>query len=411
MKQRKVVTSPLVIALALVIARSPWAAGQTTSTAAAPAPNFAEQQKPIFKLMHVEEGWEITRGEPNCVIGVIDTGFDFFHPALAGHIKPGWFAPGVYHTDFFTMDAHGTLVSSLLVAHRQEGQDGMWGFAPGCSVLAAAQGMPVHELLRWRQNFLAKNPNASGAEMAKAMSQTPSLKAFGDHWIEFVFTTLADSIHYLTDHGARVINISEFIATSVLASKPELKARVEEAFNYARDKDVLIVVGAGNSDNPIAEYPGDRDSVMVAGASTLADKRWSSEVSYMGMDVPQGSCYGPRLSVMAPVQGLVVASPHEDSYYSWNDTPIGSQKEKFEAMYEVLPWGATSSATPEVAALAALVRSLRPDLHTKDVIRLIEQGADPIGDEGFHEETGYGRINFFKTLELARAVPDLPIHK
>ena len=407
MKQIRLVLSVLVIAL------SALAAGQTASSTSAPKPNLAEQQKPIFKLMQVEEAWKITRGDSKCIIGVIDSGFDFFHPALADHIMPGWFASGVYHTDFFTMDAHGTLVSSLLVAQRQEGQDGMWGLAPGCSVLTAAQGMPVHELLRWRQDFLAKNPNASGAEIAKAISQTPSLKAFGDRWIEYVFTTLGDSIHYLTDHGARVINISEFTTTSVLASKPELKARVEEAFDYARDKDVLIVVGAGNNDVRIADYPGESDSVMVAGASTLADKRWSMKVSYLGMDVPQGSCYGPRLSVMAPVENLVVASPHEDAYYSWNDTPIGSQKEKFESMYEVLPWGATSSATPEVAALAALVRSLRPDLHTKDVIHLIEQGADPIGEPGFYEETGYGRINFRKTLELARVAPapDLSIHQ
>ena len=48
------------------------------------------------------------------------------------------------------------------------------------------------------------------------------------------------------------------------------------------------------------------------------------------------------------------------------------------------------------------MRSLRPDLKASDVIHLIEQGADDIGAPGFDEETGYGRINFLKTLELAR---------
>ena len=41
-------------------------------------------------------------------VGVIDSGFDFFHPALQANLKPGWFAPGVYHTDFLSMDGHGT---------------------------------------------------------------------------------------------------------------------------------------------------------------------------------------------------------------------------------------------------------------------------------------------------------------
>jgi hypothetical protein len=61
-----------------------------------------------------------------------------------------------------------------------------------------------------------------------------------------------------------------------------------------------------------------------------------------------------------------------------------------------------ASAAPQVAALAARVRALRPDLKAADVIRLIEQGADDIGAPGFDEKTGYGRINFLKTLELAR---------
>jgi subtilisin family serine protease len=81
---------------------------------------------------------------------------------------------------------------------------------------------------------------------------------------------------------------------------------------------------------------------------------------------------------------------------------MGAERESYEGAYDVLPWGATSSAAPQVASLAALVRSLRPDLSSAAVIHLIEQGADPIGAPGFHEETGYGRINFRKTLELAQ---------
>ena len=81
---------------------------------------------------------------------------------------------------------------------------------------------------------------------------------------------------------------------------------------------------------------------------------------------------------------------------------MGEQKAEFEGLYSVRPWGATSCATPQVAALAALVRTIRPDLKAAEVIHLIEQGADAIGSPGFHEETGYGRINFLRTLEIAR---------
>lgn len=370
----------------------------------APTPTFAERQQPIFKLMQVEEGWKITRGGPGCVVGVIDAGFDYFHPALQANLKPGWFAPGVYHTDFFSMDAHGTLVASIIAARRVEGQDGMQGLAPDCTILTAAQGMPIHKYYRLYQEYFARK-DATIDGFQKEVAAHPELKAWDDDWLEYVFGSVSEAIRYLADHNVRVINMSEFLTTSFLADRPELKARVDAAFAYAKQKDVLIVLGSGNSDKRVTEYPGDTDFVMVAGASTLADQRWSMTVDFKGKKIPQGSCYGPRLNVLAPVENIVATNPHEEAYYSWKDTPMGAEKESFEGAYTVLPWGATSSAAPQVAALAALVRSLRPDLTATAVIHLIEQGADPIGGPGFHEETGYGRINFLKTLELARKQP------
>jgi subtilisin family serine protease len=289
----------------------------------APVPTFADRQQPIFKLMHVEEAWKITRGGPGCVVGVIDSGFDFFHPALQANLKPGWFAPGVYHTDFFSMDAHGTQTASIIAAKRIEGQDGMQGLAPDCAVLTAAQGMPMHKYFRlYREYFSRKDPTMDGFKKEMAAHQD-ELKAWGDVWLEYVFGSASEAIRYLADHNVRVINMSEFISTSALANKPELKARVEAAFAYEKQKDVLIVLASGNSDNRITEYPGDADFVMVAGASTLADQRWSMTVDMNGSKIPQGSCYGPRLSVLAPVENIVAANPHEEAYYSWKDTPMG----------------------------------------------------------------------------------------
>ena len=381
-----------------ILAPQAFAADQAT-----PSASFAERQQPIFKLMQVEDGWKITRGGANCVVGVIDMGFDYFHPALQGNLKPGWFAPGVFHTDFFAMDAHGTLVASLIAARRTEGQDGMQGLAPDCTVLTAAQGMPMHSMARFQQEYFTKNKDASVAGWQKEVSaHAAEFKAWSGAWLEYVFGTVAEAIHFLADNNARVINISEDLNFAALAARPDLKTRVESAFAYAKQKDVLIVVAAGNSDRRVTDYPGDDEFVTIAGASTLADQRWSMKVDAGGTTIAQGTCYGPRLSLLAPVENIVTAAPHEEGYYAWNDTPMGGQKVPFDGLYTVEPWGATSSAAPQVAALAALVRSLRPDLHAAAVIRLMEQGADEIGGPGFHEETGYGRINFRKTLELAR---------
>jgi hypothetical protein len=47
---------------------------------AADGSTFADRQQANFRLMQVKEAWKITRGGPGCTVGVIDSGFDFFHP-------------------------------------------------------------------------------------------------------------------------------------------------------------------------------------------------------------------------------------------------------------------------------------------------------------------------------------------
>lgn len=364
--------------------------------------SFADRQKPHFALLKVEEAWKITRGGADCKIGVIHTGFDFFHPALQANLKPGWFAPGVYHTDFFSMDGHGTEVSSLIAARRKDGEDGMWGMAPDCAIVTASMGMPMHKLIQLQREFFARNPKATMADLQKEMAaHTTELQAFGNAWLDWISETMDASIRYLADQGVRVVSFSGGVATGA-KSKPEFKTHMETAFNYAKQKDVLIVLAAGNNNQRATDYPGDSTFVLVAGASTLADQRWTMTAKVKEMEIKQGSDYGPRLSVVAPIENIVVAVPHEEAYYKWKDTPMGEQKAEFEGLYSVNPWGATSCAAPQVAALAALVRTIRPDLKAGEVIRLIEQGADAIGSPGFHEETGYGRINYLRTLELAR---------
>lgn len=98
----------------------------------------------------------------------------------------------------------------------------------------------------------------------------------------------------------------------------------------------------------------------------------------------------------------VVCIPHEKRYYSADDSPMGTTEVEFKGMYDIMPSGATSSAAPIVTSLAALVYSLRPELDAKSVIEIIKQGCDDIGEKGYDIYTGYGRVNFAKTLKLAK---------
>jgi subtilisin family serine protease len=355
------------------------------------------RQKALFEKLQVDAAWGVTQGDPKVVVGVIDSGFDFFHPDLKGRVDPGYYYAGGYHPEAYTNLAHGTLVASLIVAPGK-GKDSMAGLAPRCKVLTACQGTIDHKLLRLQNEFFEKHPKASMNEffLSHAFEIVPWAKEFGNYQAKGA----AEAIRYLTDHGVRVINFSGGLRRGLVPTK-EAWTRLEESFAYAASKNVVIVVSAGNDGVRTEDYPGDAKTVIVAGATLLDDKRWEKEVELHGVKVKQGSNFGKRLTCVAPVQDLLVCVPHEKRMYEMDDGPYGAMKEEFKGAHDVLKVGATSSAAPIASALAALVVAARPDLDAPAVVELIMQGCDDLGDPGFDIHTGHGRINFAKTLQLA----------
>jgi subtilisin family serine protease len=355
------------------------------------------RQKLLFEKLQVDSAWKVTQGDPKIVVGVIDNGFDFFHPDLKGQVEPGYYYAGGFHPEVYVNLAHGTLVASLIVA-RGRGKDSMSGLAPRCKVLTACQGTIDHKMLRLQKEFFKSNTKATMLQFFTR--HAPEIVPWAKDFATYQATGAAEAVGYLTDHGVRVINFSGGLRRSLVPTK-EAWTKVEESFAYAATKNVVIVISAGNDGARTEDYPGDDKTVIVAGATLLDDKRWEKEAEVRGLKVKQGSNFGDRLTCMAPVQDLLVCAPHEKRVYEMQDGPYGAMKEEFKGAHDVLKVGATSSAAPIVSALAALVLSARPDLDAPTVVELIKQGCDDLGEPGFDVHTGYGRVNFAKTLELA----------
>jgi subtilisin family serine protease len=365
------------------------------------ADSLAAKQQPLFDRLNVAEAWQITKGDPKVLVGVIDNGFDFYHPDLKGQLLPGFYYPNGYHTEFYENVAHGTLVSSLIVA-REDNPAGMVGLAPRCRVLTASQGMIEHILLKMQTKFFRDHPKATLADLQMELLKEPgTLKKFAQDWVHYQVDGAGDSIRYLVDHGVKVINISGGLKRSLCPSA-EKWTKLEEAFSYAAEKGVVIVLAAGNNAAQWEDYPGSQETVIVVGATLLSDTRWEQDVDFQGTKIKQGSNFGKRLSVMAPVEKLVVCTPHEERFYTCGDGPMGPMKLPFKGAHEVRPNGATSSAAPIVTSLVALIYSARPALDAKSVVKIVQRGCDDIGKKGYNIHTGYGRVNFGKSLKLAR---------
>jgi subtilisin family serine protease len=363
--------------------------------------SLVARQQALFERLNVAEAWQTTKGDPNILVGVIDNGFDFYHPDLKGQLIPGYYYPGGYHTEFYENVAHGTQVCSLIVA-RDGNPAGMVGLAPRCRVVTASQGMIEHTLVKLQRAFFRKNPKATLADLQKEMIKQPeTLKTFGQDWVHYQVDGAANAVRYLVDRGVKVINFSGGLKRSLCPSAEKWQ-KLEEAFAYAAEKGVVIVLAAGNNAARWDDYPGSAEAVIVVGATLLNDTRWEEEIAFGGSKVKQGSNYGARLTVMAPVEKLVVCRPHEERFYACADGPMGPVKLPFKGAHEVSPNGATSSAAPIVTALVALAYSVRPTLDARSVVQLVQQGCDDIGGKGYNIHTGYGRVNFGKTLKLAR---------
>jgi subtilisin family serine protease len=265
--------------------------------------------------------------------------------------------------------------------------------------------MLEHTLLKLQQQFFKEHPRATLADFQKEMlKHLPELGKFGREWVLYHVTNTANAVRYLVDHGVRVINMSSFLSRGLCPSAQAWR-RLEDAFAYAAKKDVVIVLGAGNNAARCDDYPGGPESVIVVGATRLDDSRWEEEVEVRGTKLKQGSNFGKRLTVMAPVEKILVCQPHDPRFYETRDGPTGAAKVEFKGSTQVLPLGATSCAAPVATALVALVRSARPDLDARAVIEVVKEGCDPLARGGHDLHTGYGRLNFGKTMRAALARP------
>src|SRR3954454_21808800 len=182
--------------------------------------------------------WAVTKGSPDVVVAVLDTGVDPTQPDLEGALVPGY--------DFVNNDAdpaddfgHGTGVAGIVAARADNGLGGS-GYCPRCSI------MPV--------------------KVAAADGTASELN-------------VASGITWAADHGARVINLS---------LGGTYGATVAGAVNYAIGKGAIVVAAAGNNGNSDRFYPGADDGVLSVAASQSDDKlySWSNFGGWVAVAAP-----------------------------------------------------------------------------------------------------------------------------
>ena len=309
-------------------------------------PRWPEQWN--MAIIRADLAWEVVTDTHGIVIAALDSGVDLDHPDLEARI---WTNSGEVAGNGLDDDGNGKVddvhgwhfyhacsYSGCLPGENRDVQDDD-GHGTHVAGIAAAEA----------------NNGIGVAGLAWGATLMP-VKVMEDRYSPAWYFDVVAGMVYATDNGAAIINLS--------LGGEEPSQTLEEAVVYAHQRGVLVVAAAGNDDGPIL-YPAAYDPVLAVGATDGADRRASF------------SNHGPKLDVVAPGEDILSTWPRGGSCFRLSGT---------------------SMAAPHVAGLAALVWAADPHLTNDGVAAIIEGTAADLGDPGWDEEHGHGRMDAYAAV-------------
>ncbi len=292
-----------------------------------------------FQLINMEAAWDTSTGD-GVTVAVLDSGISpYGDDGFGDRLLEGYNAFLNRETRWQDFHSHGTHVAGTIGQQTNNDGIGVAGIAHSAWIL------PVKALNRY---------------------------GYGSN------ATLAAGIRWAVDNGADIINMS-------LGSSRGGRA-LQEAVEYADQHGVVLVAATGNdasADNltPVS-YPAAYEQVIAVGAVDAMKNR-----AYY-------SNGGDKLDLVAPG-----GSPDDFNEDGYSDA-VMQETFKLYAGYlrRALDWGlysmmGTSMASPHVAGVAALIKSLHPDWGPDEIRQALIDTAEDLGDPGRDDAFGYGLLD------------------
>jgi len=207
------------------------------------------------------QAWDITQGDPDICIAVLDTGIDIEHPDLEGKcIASTNFTDS--ESEYANGHSHGTHVAGITAALTNN-EIGVAGMSGNASLM----------------NVKVLNDSGYG-----------------------YYSWIASGIIWAADNGADVINLS---LGGIYPSNT-----LEDAVNYAWNKGVVVVAAAGNYGSSSPCYPACYENCIAVSATDYDDV------------LPSWSNYGDWVDVAAP--GTAYSTMPDGQYGYKSGTSIAS---------------------------------------------------------------------------------------
>lgn len=319
------------------------------------------KDQPAFKLIRSGEAIPYSTGR-GVVVADINARVDTSHPALQGHFTGGYDFVENRPADSAALNQSSASFLDQSSASFLDQSSASFLDQSSASFLDQSSASFLDQSSAGFLDGLGKPAYSHGtltvgviAAIAPDAMIMP-LRAFDDEGSSDLFT-LAKAVRYAATQGAQVINMS----FGTLENSKALKNSVD----YARNRAVVLIASAGNNNTSVPQYPAAWSGVLTTAATDLSDTKASF------------SNYGTFVFADAPGVNLIL--PYPNGYY---------------AMVS-----GTSFSAPEVAATAALIRSIR-SWGVADSIASSAVDVDSRNPE-YENKLGHGRIDI-----LAAVKPD-----
>src|SRR2546423_4174284 len=319
----------------------------------------------------VTAAWEITKGSPDVIVAITDTGVDITHPDLAGSIYtnpreiPGngvdddgngyvddvhGYNVGENSTDVSDVFGHGTQIAGVIAA----GINNNLGIAG----VSQASILPV-------RFFRKTGPNPAQFE-ATVVEATRALV-------------------YAAAAGAAIINASWRSLGTVDEVTDEQLSALEDAVYATSDAGALLVSIAGNegyNNDNVKVYPGafQLPNQIVVAATDFNDQIWRESFYPYGVH----SGFGPKtVALAAPGVAIVTITPHGNCLLCSDSNDPGDWYTHAEG---------TSFSAAFVSGVAALVKARHPEDNAIMLKARILKGVDVLSQLAPYVSSS-GRVN------------------
>jgi serine protease len=316
------------------------------------------------------QAWDISQGA-GATVAVIDTGAEISHPELAGRVAELQTFDAARSPAGLDTIGHGTHVASLACAAGNNGV-GLAGAGLACGLLIVKS--------------------------------------------DFSDSSVAASIVWAVDHGADAINMSFGTAPGASPSLPVLNA-----IEYAVAHGVVLVAAA--ADDPIEDQGYPASALQPTGTGPDLNFGRGLSVTAAGFDDQRAPFAGRGSQISLAAYGTYDARNEDGppgifgaftSALNALDTGALGQRRpcrcrttfNADARYAYLQ--GTSMAAPMVAAAAALVRHLNPDMPAVEIVHLLKQTARRPTGTGWTPELGWGILDAGTALAVARTIDRRP---